>query len=313
MQNRHNLELAWLKDCIALADKLNFSQAAALRYITQSAFSRRIQSLEEWVGTPLFIRNRRNVALTRAGEMFCKKAPDLIRAIEELRSEALDIAGAGQPDVVIAATHSLSFSFFPELLRRHDKLARFGSFRLLSDTFQAGESILQQGKAQFLLCHYHPAMQTSLDNARFSFICLGGERLIPYSKTADGSAEPVWKIASGAKIPYLSFSNESGMGRIVANAAALKRIKNTMTVIFTADLAATLLAMVKSGEGVAWLPESLVRQDIKDGNIVPAAEDSALWLPMQIRLYRANSHMPQAVETLWEIFMENQSAECCFQ
>lgn len=46
MQNRHHLELTWLEDCIALAQSLNFSRAAASRYVTQPAFSRRIVSLK---------------------------------------------------------------------------------------------------------------------------------------------------------------------------------------------------------------------------------------------------------------------------
>ncbi len=54
MQYRHHLELTWLEDCLALKETLNFSKASASRYVTQPAFSRRIQSLEEWVGTPLF-------------------------------------------------------------------------------------------------------------------------------------------------------------------------------------------------------------------------------------------------------------------
>ncbi len=35
MQNRHHLELTWLEDCVALAQSLNFSRAAASRYVTQ--------------------------------------------------------------------------------------------------------------------------------------------------------------------------------------------------------------------------------------------------------------------------------------
>ncbi|HBO38210.1 MAG TPA: LysR family transcriptional regulator, partial [Pasteurellaceae bacterium] len=72
----------WWRVCLALAEKLIFSKAATARYITQSAFSRRIQSLEEWVGTPLFSRNRRGVQLTPAGEMFCAKIPEILRMID---------------------------------------------------------------------------------------------------------------------------------------------------------------------------------------------------------------------------------------
>lgn len=173
MQNSHNLELTWLKDCLALAEKLNFSQAAAARYVTQSAFSRRIQSLEQWIGTPLFARNRRDVRLTPAGEIFCAKVPEILRMIDNGRNEALDTAGKHRPDVVIAATHSLSFSFFPELLRRNHDIARFGAFRLISDTLQACERTLLQGQSQFLLCHYHPYMRFNLAPENFSSLRLG--------------------------------------------------------------------------------------------------------------------------------------------
>ncbi|VTR44895.1 Hca operon transcriptional activator [Serratia fonticola] len=75
MQNRHHLELTWLEDCVALADTLNFSKAAEARYVTQPAFSRRIQSLEEWVGTPLFERNRREFTSPRPVKSFANRPP----------------------------------------------------------------------------------------------------------------------------------------------------------------------------------------------------------------------------------------------
>lgn len=304
MQSLHNLELAWLKDCFVLAEKRHFSQAATMRYVTQSAFSRRIQSLEEWVGTPLFIRNRRSVQLTKAGEAFCAKVPELLRMLDEARSEALDIAGNNRPDVIIAATHSLSFSFFPELLRTHDKIAHFGAFRLVSDTLQICERILMQGEAQFLLGHYHPFMHSNLDRDKFRSIILGTDRLLPYSKKMPDSAEPLWKIEADREIPYLSFSDASGIGRILTNVLTNKCIQKQMKVVFTADLAAALLAIVRAGDGVAWLPETLAEQDVRNGNIIVATDDKTFWLPIEIRLYRPSTAMTPSAEALWHIFSE---------
>ncbi|WP_447887923.1 LysR family transcriptional regulator [Serratia fonticola] len=302
MQNRHHLELTWLEDCVALADTLNFSKAAVARYVTQPAFSRRIQSLEEWVGTPLFERNRRGVHLTKAGEVFCKQAPELIRTLYALRSDTLDATGQYQPDVVFSATHALSFSFFPALLRRNEKMARLGSFRLLSDTLKACENLLARGEAQFLLCHYHPLMQMTLDAEMFVSLRLGEDRLLPYSLAVPGSVTPMWKVGE-QKFPYLSFSNDSGLGRIIANSAAISRAKRGMEVAFTSDLAATLLAMVVAGEGVAWLPQSLAEVDVDSGKIVVATDrPDDLCLPIEIRLYRPVTKMAKSVETLWQLF-----------
>ncbi|SQI36082.1 Quorum-sensing regulator protein D [Leminorella richardii] len=305
MQDMHRFELTWLEDCVALADALNFSKAASLRYVTQPAFSRRIQSLEEWVGTPLFIRNRRSVQLTEAGRLFCKQAPDLLRELYALRDEAREAAGKGQPGVVFCATHALSFTFFPELMRRNDSIARFGAFRLLSDTMRACEKMLIQGEAQFLLCHHHPHMDSELDTERFTSVRMGQDVLIPYSAARPDSHEPIWTADGKTPFPYLSFSSESGLGRIVANAAFMGRMRKSMRTAFTSDLAATLLAMVRSGDGIAWLPQTLAEQDVQSGKITPAADQqSGLWIPVDIHLYRPINRMPQAVEGLWGSFCE---------
>jgi DNA-binding transcriptional LysR family regulator len=80
-----------------------------------------------------------------------------------------------------------------------------------------------------------------------------------------------------------------------------------MDIAFTADLAATLLAMVKAGDGIAWLPETLAAPDVDAGSIAVASnKESALWIPIEIRLFRPAARMSRAVEALWEIFLDGQ-------
>lgn len=55
----------------------------------------------------------------------------------------------------------------------------------------------------------------------------------------------------GQKFPFLSFSAESGLGRILSNTSPVNHARRGMDIAFTADLAATLLAMVKAGDGIA--------------------------------------------------------------
>ncbi|MTH45253.1 LysR family transcriptional regulator [Intestinirhabdus alba] len=308
MQNQHHLELTWLEDCIALADTLNFSRAAALRYVTQPAFSRRIQSLEEWLGTTLFERNRRGVTLTRAGEIFVKQAPDLIRSLYMLRDETLEAAGNAKPDIIFSATHSLSFSFFPNLLRNNKTFARFCSFRLMSDSLTACERMLIQGDAHFLLCYYHPHMHINLEQEKFLSIRLGQDILRPYTGIDPHSGQPVWMPGNKRKFSYLSFSAESGLGRIISNSAAVNKIKRGMKIEFVADLAATLLAMIKDGDGVAWLPQKLAEADVQNGSICPAApEHNDLNIPVEIRLYRPATKMTGVAEELWEQLVSEQN------
>ncbi len=64
------MELKWLEDFLCLAKSTSFSAAAEERNITQSAFSRRIKALEEWLGAPLIDRSSYRVNITDAGLRF---------------------------------------------------------------------------------------------------------------------------------------------------------------------------------------------------------------------------------------------------
>ena len=54
-----NLEVKWLYDVIALEESRSFTLAAKARNISQSSFSRRIQSLEASLGFSIFDRTWR--------------------------------------------------------------------------------------------------------------------------------------------------------------------------------------------------------------------------------------------------------------
>ncbi len=51
------MEGKWLEDFLSVARTGSFSRSAAERHITQSAFSRRIKSLEQWAGAALIDRS----------------------------------------------------------------------------------------------------------------------------------------------------------------------------------------------------------------------------------------------------------------
>jgi DNA-binding transcriptional LysR family regulator len=58
---------------LVLADVLNFTKASELLHITQPHLSKAIMSLEDELGVRLLTRNKRDVALTPAGEVFYRE------------------------------------------------------------------------------------------------------------------------------------------------------------------------------------------------------------------------------------------------
>ena len=66
----------------AVARHLNFRAAAEELSLTQSAVSRQIQSLEDEVGTSLFLRHTRAVELTSAGGMLLRAASSALERVD---------------------------------------------------------------------------------------------------------------------------------------------------------------------------------------------------------------------------------------
>ena len=284
------LDLAQLEDFRALAETGNFSRAATLRHVTQPAFSRRIRSLEDWVGAPLFDRDAQPIVLTPAGEALRPLLADALRSLAEGRGAARAAAEKTRVTLRFAATHVLSFTFFPAWWRALEQEAPLGAVTLVSDSLHGCEGLMLRGEAGFLLCHHHPAAPSRLDPQHFVAQRVGGDRLLPVVSPG---------VEWGARLPYLAYSPESGLGRIVA-AALPEAMTARLEPVFTAHHAAALRTMARTGRGIAWLPESLVAEDLADGSLECAAP-SAPEVLLDIRLIRPAAQLGPVAEAFWAL------------
>ncbi|MFD0074641.1 LysR family transcriptional regulator [Streptomyces sp. NPDC127166] len=80
----HDVEPRLLRAFTAVAEELHFTRAAARLYLAQQALSRDIRRLERELGTDLFVRTTRQVALTPDGERLLPYARRVLAAHDEL-------------------------------------------------------------------------------------------------------------------------------------------------------------------------------------------------------------------------------------
>jgi DNA-binding transcriptional LysR family regulator len=286
------MEMAWLEDFLAVLDEGGFSRAAERRAVSQPALSRRIRALEQWVGAALLDRNTHSVRLTAAGERFQLVAEETLRRLQIGREEARGAAQAASEVLRFAATHVLSLTYFPLWLRQIEATApMLSTVQLTADNMAACEKLMVEGRAQFLLCHHHAKAASRLNSDAFRSIHLGDDVLLPVM-----APKAQWGDLSAA--PFLAYTSESGMGRILAAAWAANGKTAPAEPVFASHLASVLAAMARDGRGVAWSPLSLVSEDIVAGRLVRAGDEGDE-VPMEIRLFRPKARQSPGAEALW--------------
>jgi DNA-binding transcriptional LysR family regulator len=294
------MNFIWLEDFLALASTGNFSRAAEDRHTSQPAFSRRIRALEDWIGAALFDRSSQPARLTEVGEWFAGVAHELINRVERVPGEARQVAEASSVTLRIASTHALSFTFLPRWLRGLESRTTLGPVQLMSDVLQRCEALMLQGKVQFVLTHAHSKAQGALDAAPYRSARIGEDTLIAVS-APDAQGRPLHQLgdSASAAVPVLKYTEESGLGRITRAVLDRRLEAYPVQVVFTAHLASVLRTMVLDARGLAWLPQTLVQEDIDQGRLVAAASDD--WnVPLEIRLYRDRELLGRAADAFWK-------------
>ncbi|AUY76553.1 LysR substrate-binding domain-containing protein [Escherichia coli] len=85
------MELRHLRYFVAVAQALNFTRAAEKLHTSQPSLSSQIRDLENCVGVPLLVRDKRKVALTAAGECFLQDALAILEQAENAKLRARKI------------------------------------------------------------------------------------------------------------------------------------------------------------------------------------------------------------------------------
>lgn len=82
------MDMKWMEDFLCLAATRSFTRSASERHSSQSAFSRRIRSLETWLGTELVDRGSNPPCLTPAGHAFRGAAINILQQVQQARNIA---------------------------------------------------------------------------------------------------------------------------------------------------------------------------------------------------------------------------------
>ena len=293
------MELKWLEDFLSIAVTRSFSRSAEARNVTQSAFSRRIRSLELWLGAELLDRSTYPVTLTDEGRAFREYAEEITRLSYQSRA-ALGGRGQELPQAIaLTALHTLAVTFVPRWLsglRRN--LGQIGS-RILPENYALCVQALVEGGYDFLLTFHHPSIPVPLDPTRFPCATVGRDALVA---VACADRIEAWRAAG--RLPLLHYSRGSFLGLLTSLAQGQPGAPETYVAhVNENSMAEAMKFMALEGHGIAWLPRSLVAAEIDAGLLRVVAPE----LPMEIRLYRNGARSRAIVERVWQAARQDYS------
>ena len=300
------METKWLEDFVSLAETRSFSRSAQLRHVTQPAFSRRIQALEAWAGADLVDRSSYPTRLTPAGETLYAQSIEMLQALQSTRAMLRGHSSAAQDVIEFAVPHTLAFTFFPAWVSSlREKFGPIKS-RLIALNVHDAVMRLVEGGCDVLIAYHHPSQPLQLDAERYELVTLGQEVLSPYSRS-DAQGEPMFAMPGSAAqpLPYLGYAPGAYLGRVAD--LILKQSGSAIHLdrVYETDMAEGLKVMALEGHGVAFLPHSAVRKELRSKKLVSAAPPGmqGMEMTMEVRAYRqkpAGRESPKgAAQALW--------------
>jgi DNA-binding transcriptional LysR family regulator len=111
-----------LRYFVVVAREWNFTRAAERLFVSQPALSKQIRMLESQLRVQLFVRDRRTVQLTTAGEVFLPLAERLVQDWDVARTQVIAAAAAGDAVLRVGFSTSIGRGLVPRIQAEFEQL-----------------------------------------------------------------------------------------------------------------------------------------------------------------------------------------------
>ncbi len=256
-ESRTTMDTQNLRTFLTLADVKNFTQTASLLYIAQSTVTNRIAELEKEVGKQLFIRNKKNLSLTREGILFQEYARRIID-LEEMSIREMNSQAFSRASLRLGTTNTIYQCHLEPLLT---KMLKEDTDYALNVTISHSVNLLQmlQDGLLDLSFTYQPLQKSGFRCQKFRT----DELLLVTSHTHNHYQKGIYK----EELPRLNY--------LFCN-FALQEVGQFIRELFPPfyqfpfeiDNSTKLLSYLCEGIGISFLPSGLVKPYLKSGSLI---------------------------------------------
>ena len=267
--------LKQLRYFVALCDEQHFGRAAAVSFVSQSAFSSAIQELETLLGTQLVDRTNRQVTITATGQEIATQARLVLRDVDSLVEMAGERRAPLVGDLRLGVIPTIAPFLLPRVL---PKLRRAYPELLTEDQTLRIHELLLDGDIDVMLLalpYELRAVETMpLFRDRFRLACRANSKRVDPDKyrVSRLDAESVLLLKDGHCLRD--------------HALSACRIRNTEKLSrFSANSLLTLVEMVDADLGITFLPEM--------------AEGSSILRNTRVRLHEIDDRSYRTIGLAW--------------
>ncbi len=294
------MHIETLKVFCDLAKTGSFSLAASQNFVTQSAVSQQIRSLEERYGRELVERSKGNVRLTEAGQVFYEVGQEILQKYREIGDSLHSLSRSVAGTVRVATVYSVGLYELSSPLKRY--LQAFPEVNIHLEYTRANKIYdeVSRGDIDLGIVAYPSKrpriLVTPFREDRLVLIC-----------------DPQHPFATLSELSITQLNTEKFVGfeRDIATRRALDRIfrQNGVKVryVMEMDNIETIKRGVEIGAGVSIVPEPAIGQEVKNETLVAVQiRDEALTRPLGIISKRGRQSTPAVQEFLG--FLQEKTA-----
>lgn len=254
------IETRLLRQFVVVAEELHFSRAAERLHMAQPPLSQAIRRLEEHIGYPLFVRDKRTVELTSAGMALLGKAHELLEALDEGVAYTRRVAQGIEGNLVIAV---ISLNYYPGFWRA------LGIFReqmpsvelsFIEATTREQVELLESGEADIGVMRFPGTTTPLLTIERLLFepiqVALPSSHPLALRNTV--------RLEDLARESFVMSARALGQGFHDQLLALCKGAGFSPRIVQYARQIQTVLGLVAAGYGVALVPASFERSGLQD-------------------------------------------------
>ena len=280
---------------VAIAELGGFTRAGQRLHRTQPAISRRLSILEQELGVPMFERIRGNVRLTEAGLAFRPYAEAALAALKDGREAVRDLQGGMRGSISLALVGTLADTHIVDVLRRFARRAKGVRLELRTASSVEVSDLVRRGEALLGLRYF------TGDRGELVALDAGSEAMLviaePGHRLAGHRIRNAQALAGERWIGFPPTRGErDSSGHILARQLIRAGLHDAEVTLIDSLTAQKRLA--QAGFGLALVPESSVRDELRRGALV-ALDLPAMRTAIPIAaIHRRNGYLSPAAKAL---------------